>query len=82
MSNEKDILEKHLESFNDVFADMINVLIYGGKETIGENDLQDINPTSYYVEDEQIREQERDISKKWKKNCLKKSAWLRVLMRK
>lgn len=68
MSNEKDILEKHLESFNDVFADMINVLIYGGKETINENDLEDINPKSYYIEDEQIREQERDISKKWKKN--------------
>ena len=30
MSNEKDILEKHLESYNDVFVDMINVLIYGG----------------------------------------------------
>ncbi|GEM_PF-4834904 len=29
MSNEKDILEKHLESYNDVFVDMINVLIYG-----------------------------------------------------
>ena len=68
MSNTKDILEKHLESFNDVFADVINVLIYGGKKIINENDLEDINPKSYYVEDEQIREQERDISKKWTKN--------------
>ena len=47
MSNEKDILEKHLESYNDGFADMINVLIYGGNETISENDLEDINPKSY-----------------------------------
>ena len=68
MSSTKDILEKHLESFNDVFADVINVLIYGGKKIINENDLEDINPKSYYVEDEQIREQERDISKKWTKN--------------
>ena len=26
----KDILEKHLESFNEVFADMVNVLLLSG----------------------------------------------------
>ena len=61
----KDILEKHLESYNDVFADMINVFIFDGKAVIAENELEDIDPKSFYVEDKQVREQERDISKKW-----------------
>lgn len=40
----KDILEKHLESYNDVFADMINVFIFDGKAVIAENELEDIDP--------------------------------------
>ena len=63
----KDIMEKHLESFNDVFSDMINVFIFQGNKVIKEEDLEDINPNSYFVEDTKIREQERDISKKWVK---------------
>ena len=53
----KDILEKHLESYNDVFADMINVFIFDGKAVIAENELEDIDPKSFYVEDKQVREQ-------------------------
>lgn len=48
MSNEKDISEKHLESFNDVFSDMMNVFIFGGNEVINENDPEDVNPNSFY----------------------------------
>ncbi|MBQ9519133.1 MAG: hypothetical protein IJR59_04490 [Firmicutes bacterium] len=65
MSNEKDILEKHLESFNDVFSDMMNVFIFGGNEVINENDLEDVNPNSFYVENAETKEQERDVTKKW-----------------
>ena len=67
MSNEKDILEKHLESFNDVFSDMMNVFIFGGDEVINENDLEDVNPNSFYVENAKTKEQERDVTKKWTK---------------
>lgn len=67
MSNEKDILEKHLESFNDVFSDMMNVFIFGGDEVINENDLEDVNPNSFYVENAKTKEQERDVTKKWLK---------------
>ncbi|MBO5562059.1 MAG: Rpn family recombination-promoting nuclease/putative transposase [Firmicutes bacterium] len=67
MSNEKDILEKHLESFNDVFSDMMNVFIFGGDEVINENDLEDVNPNSFYVENAKTKEQERDVTKKWRK---------------
>ncbi|MBQ7266024.1 MAG: Rpn family recombination-promoting nuclease/putative transposase [Firmicutes bacterium] len=71
MSNEKDILEKHLESFNDVFSDMMNVFIFDGNEEINENDLEDVNPNSFYVENAKTKEQERDVTKKWhKKNVI------------
>lgn len=67
MSNEKDILEKHLESYNDVFSDMMNVFIFDGDDVINENDLEDVNPNSYYVENQKTKEQERDVTKKWLK---------------
>ena len=38
---EKDIAEKVLLSYNDVFSDIVNVLLFGGKEVILENDLED-----------------------------------------
>lgn len=30
----KDLSEKYLESYNDVFADIVNVLLYQGKQII------------------------------------------------
>lgn len=38
---EKDIAEKILLAYNDVFSDIINVLLFGGQEIIWENDLED-----------------------------------------
>lgn len=32
---EKDIMEKTLESHEDVFADIVNVLLFGGKNSSG-----------------------------------------------
>lgn len=37
---EKDITEKNLEAWNDVFADIVNVLLFKGKRLIKENDLE------------------------------------------
>ncbi|MBR1443862.1 MAG: Rpn family recombination-promoting nuclease/putative transposase [Firmicutes bacterium] len=71
MGNEKDILEKHLESYNDVFSDMMNVFIFDGNEVINEDELEDVDPNSYYVENSKTKEQERDVTKKWiKKNVI------------
>ena len=36
---EKDIMEKTLESHEDVFADIVNVLLFGGKKLIRAEDL-------------------------------------------
>ena len=38
---EKDITEKMLEAYNDVFADIVNVLLFDGKREVGEDELAD-----------------------------------------
>ena len=63
---EKDITEKHLEAWNDVFADIVNVLLFNGKRLINENDLEADTKDSMFKADGQIHEQERDVSKFWK----------------
>ena len=38
---QKDIAEKRLESYNDVFADIVNVLLFSGEKLIAEDQLED-----------------------------------------
>lgn len=63
---EKDISQKTLEAYNDVFADIVNVLLFNGKEVIKPNALTDAVPTSQYKIDGKLHEQERDVAKYWK----------------
>ena len=62
----KDITEKNLEAFNDVFADIINVLLFKGKHLMKEKDLEADNKDNMFKADGKIHEQERDVSKIWK----------------
>ena len=63
---EKDISEKMLEDYEDVFADIVNVLLLDGKEIILPDNLVEVGINSGYRDDESVlREQERDIIKKW-----------------
>lgn len=63
---EKDKVQRTLESYNDVFADIVNVLLFNGAETVKENELTDAQPFSYYKMDgKKINSQERDVSKFW-----------------
>ena len=55
-----------LEDFADVFADIINVLIFNGCQTVNPEELVDILPRSIYKADGKIYEQERDAAKQWK----------------
>ena len=65
--NEKDTTEKLLEDYNDVFADIVNTLIFDGKERIKEDSLEDNKTNSAYkAEDGKLHEMERDVSKYWK----------------
>ena len=63
---EKDITEKHLEAFNDVFADIVNVLLFKGLKLMKEKDLEAAAKDSMFKADGKIHQQERDVSKFWK----------------
>ena len=62
----KDIAEKNLEAWNDVFADIVNVLLFKGKRLMKEKDLEADTKDSIIKADGEIHEQERDVSKFWK----------------
>ncbi len=64
----KDITEKVLEDYNDIFADIVNVLLYDGERQVAEEELKTISVHSQYKDEENIlHEQERDVSKYWSK---------------
>ena len=63
---EKDITEKNLEALNDVFADIVNVLLFKGERVVHENELESDTTKSMFKADGEIHEQERDVSKFWK----------------
>ena len=64
----KDITEKMLEKYNDVFADILNVLLFAGGDVVDESTLTDALPMSMLKIDGRVRTQERDIAKYWRKN--------------
>ena len=66
----KDKTQKRLEDFNDIFADIINALLFDGEEIIKENDLETFTAKETYSTQHQIREIERDVAKIWKHNAL------------
>lgn len=68
---EKDIAEKTLEAYNDVFADIVNVLVFGGKQVIKPESLMNATLTSQYKIDNKLHEQERDVAKYWDGNNIR-----------
>lgn len=66
----KDISEKILFAFNDVFADIVNGLLFEGKQVISADDLSEQAPRAAYKADGKIREIERDVAKRWVKKNL------------
>lgn len=66
MANEKDIAEKALEENNDVFADIMNVALFGGQPVVKAHDLSDSGTRSRLKMDGKLHEQERDVAKFWK----------------
>ena len=68
---QKDASEKILEAYNDVFSDIVNVLLFKGKPVLSVDDLEDQAPRSYYKADGRIHELERDVAKRWKNGSLR-----------
>lgn len=65
---EKDISEKNLLSYNDVFADIVNGTMFEGKDIVKSDELTDANTVTQFKDDRKVhREQVRDIAKLWKK---------------
>ena len=66
---EKDIAEKILLSFNDVFADVVNGTIFDGRDVVKSEDLEEAATVTQFKDDENVHhEQLRDVAKFWKKN--------------
>lgn len=64
---DKDKTEKILEAFNDVFSDLVNGCLFDGEPVTGPEDFEEATPYSYYKVSGQIRDQERDVAKYWKR---------------
>ena len=64
--NNKDITQKMLERYNDVFADIVNVLLFNGKKIVDEDALIDTPVDSALKIDGEIHSQYRDVAKYWK----------------
>lgn len=60
---EKDITQKILEANNDVFADIVNGLMFNGKQVVQEDELQDLFSISAYENESKLYSMERDVSK-------------------
>ena len=68
---EKDMTEKALLAFNDVFADIVNNLVFKGKRHIAEEDLEQPVNRGVYLGENAFREMERDVSKVWKQSNIR-----------
>lgn len=63
---EKDISEKLLADYEDVFADIVNVLLFHGEKRVRPDSLQSTKTISHYkADDSRLHEQERDVLKAW-----------------
>lgn len=66
----KDTTQKRLEDFEDIFADISNVLLYDGEDVIKENELETVTAKDTYTVEQQIHEVERDVAKRWRHHSL------------
>ena len=56
---EKDITEKTLASYNDVFSDIVNGLLFDGRPVVDPDALSDAAPYSMYKADGKVHEHKR-----------------------
>ena len=67
----RDIAEKLLEAYDDVFADIVNGLLFDGEAVILPEELEDQTPRAAYKADGQLREIERDVAKRWTRSSIR-----------
>ena len=63
---QKDITEKALVWYNDVFSDIVNNLLFDGKDVVSPDALQNaVTHLPYKSDSKEIRDQDRDNCKLW-----------------
>jgi hypothetical protein len=66
---QKDISEKILFDYNDVFSDIINGIVFKGEQTVRPESLENMTVHSQYkADDGKLHELERDVEKCWKEH--------------
>ena len=76
VGKEKDITEKTLENCDDVFADIVNAVVFGGREIVRPEELIDAVATSQMkLSDGLLHEQERDTAKFWHDREIRLALW-------
>ena len=68
---EKDISEKMLEAWPDVFADIVNVLLFNGSSVVDPADLEEMSGWSGYKAEAGLHDEERDVAKWWRKSGIR-----------
>ena len=66
----KDIAEKSLLAYNDVFADIVDALVFKGEKVVKEQDLEDAKTDSLYRFSE-TKSQIRDVAKFWQNGTIR-----------
>lgn len=66
---DKDLTEPPLETYDDVFADIVNALIFNGKWLIEESDLSPETARSIYEDDGKLHEHDLAMVK-YRRNAL------------
>lgn len=69
---QKDLSEKILVAYDDVFADIVNVLLFKGQSMILPEELEERGAKAVYKEEGLLHELDRDVVKRWRKDdvCL------------
>lgn len=61
---QKDLTQKNLECFPDVFADIINALLYGGEKVLSPENIKPApTETIYFSKQGKLRNQFHDVSR-------------------
>ena len=68
---EKDISEKVLEDYDDVFADIVNVLLFHGERLVKEDELENVKDRSQYKADEKLHEGVKAVCKWLPYQCIR-----------
>lgn len=64
---EKDLIQKVLLDYEDVFADVVNVLLFHGQQVVKPEELVPADTAGIYRAGKQMRPLIRDAAKYWKK---------------